>query len=72
MTLRFKAPKFMRNMVSKFVSKSLSEELECDTHIQINEMEIGMKNKRLYSHMNVDANIDRKDFMRLIKSNIKG
>lgn len=72
MTLRLKAPRFMKNMTSKYISEIASKELDCSVQIQINEMEIGMKDKRLYTHMNVDADIDRKDFIGLIKMAIKG
>ena len=68
MTLRFKAPKFVRNAVSKYVSRCLSEDSEVDIDFRINEMEIGMRNKRVYSHVNVDADINRKDLIKLIKN----
>ena len=70
MNLRFKAPKFMRNMTSKCISKLATEEFGCDVHIQINEMEVGMRNKKLYTHMSVDADIDRRGIMKLVRSAI--
>lgn len=68
MTLRFKAPRFVKNAVSKYVSRCLSEDSEVDINFQINEMEIGIRNKRVYSHVSVDADINRKDLMKLIKN----
>ena len=72
MTLRLKAPKLLMNMACEYVSKLISEESGYDVYIQVNEAEIGMRNKRIYAHMNVDADIDRKDLMRIIKESIKG
>ena len=72
MKLRLKTPKFVMSMASKYLSKILTEELECNVLIQINEAEVGMRNKRFYSHMNVDADIDRADLWKLIKNYIKG
>lgn len=68
MTLRFRAPKFVKRAVSKYVSRCLSEDSEVDINFQINAMEIGMRDKRVYSHVNVDADINRKDLMKLIKN----
>lgn len=71
MALRLKAPTFLLNLACKYVSKLISEDSGYDVHIQVNEAEIGMRNKRVYAHMNADADIDRKDLMRLIKESIK-
>lgn len=67
MTLRLRAPKFVMNIACKYISKCLSEDSGADITVQVNEMEIGMRNKRVYTHINVDADIDRKDLMKLIK-----
>lgn len=72
MKLRIRAPRFLRNIASKYISDMLAEELNCGVQIQINEAEIGMRNKKIYSHMNVDADIDRADLWKLIKSSIRG
>lgn len=70
MTLRLRTPKFLRKMASKYMSKLMTEEAGCDVNIQINEMEIGMRDKRVYARMAVGADIDRKDLWRLIKESI--
>lgn len=72
MKLRLKMPRFARNMASRYLSKILSEEFGCDAHIQVNESEIGMRDGRVYAHASVDADINRKDLIRLIKTSIKG
>ena len=72
MRFRLRAPRFLRNIVSDYISKLMSEESGYDMYIQINEMEVGMHRKRVYAHMNVDADIDRKDLMRVIKESRKG
>ena len=72
MNLRFRAPKFLRNILSRKLSNILSEEYECEAHVQIHEMEIGMRNKNVYIHSSVDTDINRRDLMRIIKDAIKG
>lgn len=70
MTLRLKAPKFVMNIACRYISKCLSEESGTNINLQVNEMEIGMRNNRVYTHINADADIDRKDLMKLIKKSI--
>lgn len=70
MTLRLKAPKFVMNIACRYISKCLSEESGMNINLQVNEMEIGMRNKRVYTHIDADADIDRKDLMKLIKKSI--
>lgn len=71
MTLRLRTPKFLRKLASKYVSKLISEDSGYDINIQINEMEIGMRDKRVYARMGVGADIDRKDLMRIVKNSVK-
>lgn len=68
MTLRLKAPKFVMKIACRYISKCLSEDSGVDINFQVNEMEIGMRNKRVYTHISMDADIDRKDLVKLIKN----
>ena len=72
MTLRLRTSKFLRNMASKYMSQLITEDTGYDVNIQINEMEVGMRDKRIYARMAVGADIDRKDQWRLIKDSTKG
>lgn len=68
MTLRLRAPKFVMRIACKYISRLISEDAGVDMNFQVNEMEIGMRNKRVYTHISVDADINRKDLVKLIKN----
>ena len=68
MTLRLRAPKFVTRVACKYVSRLISEDAGVDVNFQVNEMEIGMRDKRVYTRVSVGADIDRKDLMKLIKN----
>lgn len=67
MNLRFKAPKFVKRKTSEVISESVSTELGGDCCIKITEAEFGMKDKKVYARFAVEGDIDRSDFMKLIK-----
>ena len=67
MNLRFKAPKFVRRKTSETISKSVSNEIDGDCCIKITEAEFGMKDKKVYARFAVEGDMDRADFMKLIK-----
>ena len=68
MTLRLRAPKFVMRIACKYVSRLISEDAGVDVNFQVNEMEIGMRDKRVYTRVSVGADINRKDLMKLIKN----
>lgn len=67
MKLRFKAPEFVKRKTSETLSKTVSNDLEGDCHIRVNECEFGMKDKKVYARFSIEGDIDRSDFMKLIK-----
>lgn len=67
MKLRIKSPKIVNKATSAVVSKQVSKELGGDCHIRFTEAEIGMKDGKVYAKFSVDGEMDRSDFMNLIK-----
>lgn len=72
MKLKLKAPKIVERKTSETLSKSVSKELNGDCRIQLKDVELGMKDQKVYAHVTVDAEIDRRDFMKLIKMVTEG
>lgn len=67
MKLRIRTPKFVANKTSEVVSKKISEEIGGDCCVKITEAEFGMKDKKVYARFAMEGDIDRSDFMKLIK-----
>lgn len=67
MKLRFKSPKIVNKAASTVVSKEVSKELGGDCHIRFTEAEVGMKDGKVYAKFAIDGEMDRNDFMNLIK-----
>lgn len=57
--------KFMRGIVAKIISRSVYKSLGLKPEIQLNEIDIEMKDGRLYFHLNVDGSIDEKSFLKI-------
>lgn len=72
MKLKLKAPKIVEKKASETLSKSASRELNGDCRIQLKDVEIGMKDRKAYVHMNLDAEMDRSDFVKFIKMVMEG
>lgn len=67
MKLRFRTPKFVARKASEVVSEKISEEIGGDCCIKITEAEFGMKGKQVYSRFAIEGDMNRSDFMKLIK-----
>ena len=67
MKLRFRTPKFVAKKASEIVSEKVSEEIGGDCCIKITEAEFGMKDKKVYARFSMEGDIDRSEFMNLIK-----
>lgn len=72
MKLKLKAPKVVERKTSETLSKSVSKELNGDCRIQLKDVELGMKDQKVYAHVTVDAEIDRADFVRFVKMVMEG
>lgn len=71
MCLGFRAPVWAKKATSKVVSKTVSKELGGDCYVKITEAEFGMKNKKVYAKFAIEGDMDRTDFMNLIKMAIR-
>ena len=65
----------LKEEVNALIEKLEKEKEECAEQLNQqtgkrikNEMEIGMRNKRVYTHISMDADINRKDLVKLIKN----
>ena len=67
MKIRLNTPNFVKRKTSEFVSEKISNELGGECCIKITEAEFGMKDKKVYSRFAMEGDMDRTEFMKLIK-----
>lgn len=60
--------KLMRGIVSKLISKLIQKKLGYKVDIQLNGVEVEMKEEKIHLHLNVDADLNKDDFVEIIKS----
>lgn len=60
--------KFMKNMVSKIISKSVYKKTGYKVNVQLNKIDIEMVDGKIYLHADVDGEIENEEFMKIIKS----
>lgn len=60
--------KFMKNMVSKIISKSVYKKTGYKVNIQLNKIDIEMVDGKIFLHADVDGEIENEEFMKIIKS----
>lgn len=60
--------KFMRGIVTRIISKAIYNKFGYDVNIQLNAIEVEAVDGKVYLHMDVDANVDNAEFMKIIKS----
>lgn len=60
--------KLMRGIVSKLISKLVQEKLGYKVDIQLNGVQVEMKEDRVHLHLNVDADLDKNDFVDILKN----
>lgn len=59
---------FMRKIVSILLSKVLFNKLGYKIDIQLNEIEAKTENETIQLHINVDAKMDKDEFIKIVKS----
>ena len=69
--MKLKLPKFVRNMISKRVSKMLYEDLGFDTYIQINDLTLDTKGRKYTIHVDTQVEVDKRGLKTYIKSSLK-
>lgn len=60
--------KFMRNIVTKIISKALYKKTGCQIDIQINKIKIETYEGKVQIHMDADAEMNGEDFKNILKS----
>lgn len=70
--MKIKTPKFVRKMISKHVSNSLSDELGFDIYFELNSLEIDTKGRKYHITNTCEVEIDKRGLKNYIKSSIKG
>ena len=59
--------KFVKNMVAKFIRKTIFKKSGHDVTVELQELSVEMKGDKVYLHTTVDANISTEEFMKLMK-----
>ena len=72
MAFGIKAPNWAKRKTSKIVSEQISNEIGGDCCVKITEAEFGMKDKKVYARFAVEGDMDRSDFMELVKMAMRG
>lgn len=60
--------KFMRNLVSKLIAKTIYKKLGYKIDIQLNDLDISIVDGETRLNTNVEVKLDSKEFMKIIKS----
>jgi hypothetical protein len=60
--------KFMRGIVAKLISKTISSKLGYNVSVQLNEIDIRTEDGKIRLHADVDAEISNEEFVHIIKS----
>lgn len=60
--------KVMRGIVAKLISRLIFKKFGCDINIRFEEIEIESVDGKVQLHANVDANMNKEDFIILLNS----
>lgn len=60
--------KFMRNIISKLIAKSIRKKLGYEVNIQLNDLEVSIIDGETNILANVEAKVDSKEFVKIMKS----
>lgn len=58
---------FMRGIVSKLIAKTLYKKLGYKIDIQVNDIDVTVTDGKAHVHLNVDGEIDNREFMKFTK-----
>ena len=59
--------RFMRNIVAKLISKTIQKKYGYKVNVQLNELDIRIVDGETRISTNVEANINSKEFMKIMK-----
>lgn len=57
---------FMRGIVSKVISMTLKKRTGCDVAVQLNNLGTTLKDGKARIHLDIDAELDQEELMKLI------
>lgn len=60
--------KFTRTVISKLARMMLRKKLGYDIDIQLNEMNVTIVDGKAHVHLNVDAELDKDELMKILKT----
>lgn len=61
----------MKNLLTKIVRKVIKKKYGCDVCIHLNDLNIELTDGRAYVHLNVDADMNQNDLMKVMNSIIE-
>lgn len=59
--------KFTRGIISKVVRKTLKKKTGYDVGVQVNELNVAITDGRAHIHLNVDAELNKEELIKLLK-----
>ena len=60
--------KFMRNLVSKLIARTIYKKYGCKIDIQLNDLDLSVVDGETKINTNVEVKLDSKEFMKIIKT----
>jgi hypothetical protein len=60
--------KFMKGIVANLISKALMKKLGYDIDILLNEIDVRVENGKVHVHVDVDAELENSEFVKVLKS----
>ncbi len=60
--------KFTRGIISKVVRKTLKKKTGYDVGVQVNELNVAITDGRAHIHLNVDAELNKEELMKILKN----
>ena len=60
--------KFMRSTIANLISKALYKKLGYNIDVLLNEIEVKNENGKIMLHVDVDAEVDNGEFIKILKS----
>lgn len=58
---------FMKGIVSKFITRTLSKKLGCDIDIQLNGLEATVIDGKTHIHLDTDIAIEKEELLKILQ-----
>lgn len=60
--------KFTRSIISKLVRKTLKKKTGYDVGVQVNELNVAIADGKAHVHLNIDAELNKEELMKILKN----